>query len=65
MTYSDGRAVDYYPACDSCATIAKSDPNNGENHFELSQDTLYEFRQRISSYIPELAADNWWLQALS
>ena len=64
VTYADGGTADYYPACDSCATIAKNDPDNGENHFELPQDALREFRQRISGYIPELTADNWWLKAL-
>ena len=64
VTYTDGRTMDYYPACDSCATIAKNNPDNGENHFMLPEDSLREFRQRVSSYIPELAEDNWWLEAL-
>jgi len=65
VTYADGRTVDYYPACDSCATIAKNDPDNGGNHFTLPENSLREFRQKISGYIPDLAEDNWWLAALS
>jgi hypothetical protein len=63
VAYVDGRKVDYFPACDSCETIAKNDPDNGENHFALPIERLYEFRQKVSKYIPELKENNWWLDA--
>ncbi len=65
VTYADKREINYYPACDSCNTIAANDPDSGGNHFQIEQISLYEFRQRISRYIPALTDDgNWWMEAL-
>lgn len=64
VTYSDGGSTDYYPACDSCNTIAMGDPDNSDNHYEIDQNALYEFRQRISRYVPALS-DGWWLNSLT
>jgi|LSQX01.2.fsa_nt_gb hypothetical protein len=65
VVYDDGRRADYYPAGDSCPTIAIKNPDNGENHYSLPEERLYEFRKRISKYIPELNDDhNWWLETV-
>ena len=65
VTYSDGSKSDYYPACDSCNTIAMGDPDNSDNHYEIDQNVLFEFRQRISRYVPDLSDDSWWLNSLT
>jgi hypothetical protein len=65
VVYEDGREADFYPAGDSCPTIAIKNPDNGENHYSLPEERLYEFRKRISKYIPELNDDhNWWLETV-
>lgn len=65
VTYADGREADYYPAGDSCNTIAVNNPDSSDNHFELPEERHYKFRQIVSRYIPELAAGgNWWLEGL-
>ncbi|NLW89133.1 MAG: hypothetical protein GXY43_05370 [Clostridiaceae bacterium] len=65
VVYEDGRKANFYLAGDSCPTIAKNNPDNGENHYFLPEERLYEFRKRISRYIPELNDDhNWWLEAV-
>lgn len=65
VAYEDGRKANFYPAGDSCPTIAIKNPDNGENHYSLPEERLYEFRERISKYIPELQGEgNWWLEAV-
>lgn len=65
VVYEDGRKANFYPAGDSCPTIAIKNPDNGENHYLLPEERLYEFRERISKYIPELQGEvNWWLEAV-
>lgn len=65
VTYADGREVDCYLAGDSCNTIAIGNPDDGDNHYVVPQSSLYEFRQRISRYIPALMeGGNWWLETL-